>query len=106
MSFSPSSAITNPFENQADELQKKLVDFVKYVRGTKPNGTADLPAHRPLQPHRPRGHRQPKLPNGAEHNPRLEAYTKATEAAAKEAGWPLSISFIHRWNFSKQRASH
>jgi hypothetical protein len=26
------------------------------------------------------------VPNGAEHNPQLEAYTKATEAAAKEAG--------------------
>ncbi len=73
------------FENTPEEYQKTLVDFVKYVRGTKPNGEA-FPRIVLFSPIAHEDTGNPNVPTGAEHNPQLEAYTKATEAAAKEAG--------------------
>lgn len=73
------------FENKPDDFKKKLVDFVKYVRGTKPNGKT-FPRIVLFSPIAHEDTKNPNVPNGAEHNPQLEAYTKATEAAAKEVG--------------------
>ncbi|MCE2695463.1 MAG: GDSL-type esterase/lipase family protein, partial [Verrucomicrobiaceae bacterium] len=73
------------FESKPEEFQKQLVDFVKYVRGAKPNGKT-FPRIVLFSPIAHEDTKNPNVPNGAEHNPQLEAYTKATEAAAKEAG--------------------
>ncbi len=73
------------FENKPDDFKKQLVDFVKYVRGTKPNGKT-FPRIVLFSPIAHEDTKNPNVPNGAEHNPQLEACTKATEAAAKEAG--------------------
>ncbi|GEP44500.1 PVC-type heme-binding CxxCH protein [Brevifollis gellanilyticus] len=73
------------FDNKPAEYQKQLLDFVKYVRGTKANGKtfSRIVLFSPI------AHEDTKnvnVPSGKEHNAQLEAYTKATEAAAKEAG--------------------
>ncbi|MDP1587763.1 MAG: ThuA domain-containing protein [Prosthecobacter sp.] len=73
------------FENKPTDYQKLLVDFVKYVRGTKANGKS-FPRIVLFSPIAHEDTKNPNVPSGAEHNPQLEAYTKATEAAAKEAG--------------------
>lgn len=73
------------FENNPADFQKKLVDFVKYARGTKPNGKT-FPRIVLFSPIAHEDTKNPNVPNGAEHNPQLEACTKAAEAAAKEAG--------------------
>jgi putative membrane-bound dehydrogenase-like protein len=73
------------FENQPDAFKKQLIDFVKYVRGTQPNGKT-FPRIVLFSPIAREDTKNPNLPNGAEHNPQLEAYTQATAAAAKEAG--------------------
>lgn len=73
------------FEGKPDEYQTLLVDFVKYIRGTKPNGKT-FPRIVLFSPIAHEDTGNPNVPTGAEHNPQLEAYTKATEAAAKEAG--------------------
>ena len=73
------------FDNKPDDFQKQLVDFVKYVRGTKANGKT-FPRLVLFSPIAHEDTKNPNVPSGAEHNPQLEAYTRATEAAAKEAG--------------------
>lgn len=73
------------FENKPADYQKQLVDFVKYVRGTKPNGKS-FPRIVLFSPIAHEDTKNPNVPSGAEHNPQLEVYTNATEAAAKEAG--------------------
>ncbi|MFN0077301.1 MAG: PVC-type heme-binding CxxCH protein [Prosthecobacter sp.] len=73
------------FDNKPDDFKKQLVDFVKYIRGTQPNGKS-FPRIVLFSPIAHEDTRNPNVPNGAEHNPQLEAYTLATEAAAKEAG--------------------
>lgn len=70
---------------KADAHRQKLVEFVKYARGTKANGES-FPRVVLFSPIAFEYTRNPNLPDGKEHNARLEAYTKATEAAAKEAG--------------------
>jgi putative membrane-bound dehydrogenase-like protein len=70
---------------KADAHRQKLVEFVKYARGTKANGES-FPRVVLFSPIAFENTRNPNLPDGKEHNLRLEAYTKATEAAAKEAG--------------------
>jgi len=77
------------FENKPDDYKKLLVDFVKYVRGTKPNGKS-FPRIVLFSPIAHEDTKNPNVPNGVDHNPQLEAYTEATEAAAKEAG----VSFV------------
>ncbi|HSJ03350.1 MAG TPA: PVC-type heme-binding CxxCH protein, partial [Verrucomicrobium sp.] len=73
------------FENKPEAYQKQLVDFVKYVRGTKANGKA-FPRVVLFSPIAHEDTKNPNVPDGKAHNPLLEAYTQATEAAAKEAG--------------------
>ena len=73
------------FENKPDDYQKQLVDFVKKTRGSMANGTS-FPRVVLFSPIAHEDTRNPNVPDGKAHNVQLEAYTKATEAAAKEAG--------------------
>jgi putative membrane-bound dehydrogenase-like protein len=70
---------------KAGEYQKKLVDFVKKTRGSKANGKT-FPRIVLFSPIAHEDTRNPNVPNGKAHNIQLEAYTKATEAAANQAG--------------------
>ena len=70
---------------KADDHRKKLVEFVRTTRGSKGNGTS-FPRIVLFSPIAHEDTRSPNVPDGKAHNPQLEAYTKATEAAAKEAG--------------------
>ncbi len=70
---------------KADEHRKKLVEFVRKTRGSKANGTS-FPRIVLFSPIAHEDTHNPNLPDGKAHNVQLEAYTKATEAAAKEAG--------------------
>lgn len=69
----------------ADEYQKLLVDFVEKTRGSKANGES-FPRIVLFSPIAFENLDDPNLPDGKDHNVRLAAYAKATEAAAKEAG--------------------
>ncbi len=71
--------------DKADDYRKQLVDFVARTRATKPSGTG-YPRIVLFSPMAHENTRNPNVPDGKESNIRLEAYTKATEAAAKEAG--------------------
>ena len=70
---------------KADDYRKQLVEFVKKTRGAKPNGTS-FPRIVLFSPIAHENTHNPNVPDGKENNVRLGAYTKATEAAAKEAG--------------------
>ena len=70
---------------KAGEYQKRLEAFVKRVRGTKPNGKS-FPRIVLFSPIAHEDTGNPNVPDGKAHNIQLEAYTKATEAAAKAAG--------------------
>jgi len=70
---------------KADEHRKKLVEFVRKTRGSKANGK-DFPRIVLFSPIAHEDIHDPNVPDGKAHNVQLEAYTKATEAAAKEAG--------------------
>ena len=71
--------------DKADAYRKKLVDFVKKTRGSKANGKS-FPRIVLFSPIAHENTHNPNVPDGTAHNVQLEAYTKATEAAAKEAG--------------------
>ena len=73
------------FEAKPDEFKAQLLDFVKRTRGAKPNGK-DFPRIVLFSPIAHEDTNNPNVPDGKAHNVRLAAYTRATEAAAKEAG--------------------
>jgi len=70
---------------KAGEYQKKLVAFVKKTRSSKANGKS-FPRIVLFSPIAHEDTHNPNVPDGIAHNVQLEAYTKATEAAATEAG--------------------
>ena len=70
---------------KAGEYQKKLVAFVKKTRGSIANGKS-FPRIVLFSPIAHEDTQNANVPDGKAHNVQLEAYTKATEAAAKEAG--------------------
>jgi putative membrane-bound dehydrogenase-like protein len=70
---------------KAADYQKRLVAFVKKTRGLKPNGKS-FPRIVLFSPIAHEDTHNPNVPDGKAHNIQLEAYTNATEAAAKEAG--------------------
>jgi putative membrane-bound dehydrogenase-like protein len=70
---------------KAGEYQKRLEAFVKTVRGSQPNGKS-FPRIVLFSPIAHENTRNPNVPDGVAHNVQLEAYTRATEAAAKESG--------------------
>ena len=70
---------------KADDHRKQLIEFVVKTRAAKPNGTS-APRIVLFSPIAHENTGNPNVPDGKESNIRLEAYTKATEAAAKEVG--------------------
>ncbi len=70
---------------KADDHRKKLVEFVRRTRGSKANG-ASFPRIVLFSPIAHEDTHNPNVPDGKAHNVQLEAYTKATEAAARESG--------------------
>ena len=70
---------------KADDHRRKLIEFVKKTRGSKANGKS-FPRIVLFSPIAHEDTHSPNVPDGKAHNVQLEAYTKATEAAAKEAG--------------------
>ena len=70
---------------KADGYRRKLVEFVNKTRASKANGRS-FPRIVLFSPIAHEDTHSPNVPNGKAHNVQLEAYTKATEAAAKEAG--------------------
>lgn len=78
------------FEGKPDDYKKLLVDFVRTTRGSKANGKS-FPRIVLFSPTAHEDTRNPNVPDGKAHNVQLEAYTKATEAAAKEAG----VAFVN-----------
>ncbi|MBB5032361.1 PVC-type heme-binding CxxCH protein [Prosthecobacter vanneervenii] len=73
------------YDNKPEEFQKQLVEFVKKTRGSKANGKT-FPRIVLFSPIAHEDTHNVNVPDGKAHNAQLEAYTKATEAAAKEAG--------------------
>ena len=73
------------YDNKPEEYKAQLIEFVKKTRGTKPNGKS-FPRIVLFSPIAHEDTRNQNVPDGKAHNAQLEAYTKATAAAAKEAG--------------------
>ncbi|WP_230682322.1 ThuA domain-containing protein [Gimesia maris] len=90
---------------QADEYQRKLVDFVKRTRGSKANGKSfpRIVLFSPIA-HEDTGNKN--VPDGKAHNIQLAAYTKATAAAAREAGSGMLICFTLLCRCSRSRVRH
>ncbi len=81
---------------KADEYRQKLVAFVQKTRGSKVNsrGFPRIVLFSPIA-HEDTGN--PNVPDGRAHNVQLAAYTRATEAAAQEAG----VAFVDIFNPSQ-----
>ncbi len=73
------------FDTEPEDYKTQLIEFVRKTRGAKPNGQT-FPRIVLFSPIAHEDTRNPNVPDGKAHNTQLEAYTKATEAAAKEAG--------------------
>ena len=73
------------FDGKPNEYKQQLLEFVKRTRGGKPDGV-NFPRVVLFSPIAFENTRDPNLPDGTAYNTRLAAYTRATEAAAKEAG--------------------
>lgn len=73
------------FDAKPVEYKQQLLDFIKITRSAKPNGK-EFPRIVLFSPIAQEDTRNPNLPDGKTQNVRLAAYTRATEAAAKEAG--------------------
>jgi len=73
------------YDGKPDDYQRQLAEFVRRTRGAKANGKgfSRIVLFSPIA--REETH-DPNVPDGKAHNGQLEAYTKATEAAAREAG--------------------
>lgn len=82
---------------KAGEYQQKLVAFVKRTRGSKANGKS-FPRIVLFSPIAHENTGNPNVPDGKAHNAQLEAYTAATEAAAKEAG----VAFVDLFRPSRK----
>lgn len=83
--------------DKADDYQKLLVEFVKTTRGSKANGKT-FPRIVLFSPIAHEDLKDRNFPNGRANNKNLAAYTKATEAAAKEAG----VAYVDLFNPSKK----
>jgi len=73
------------YDGKPDEYKRQLLEFVKKTRGAKANGKS-FSRIVLFSPIAHEDTRNPNVPDGKAHNAQLEAYTKATEAAAEEAG--------------------
>jgi len=73
------------YDDKPDDYKRQLLEFVKKTRGSKANGKT-FPRIVLFSPIAHEDTHNPNVPDGKAHNVQLEAYTQATEAAAKEAG--------------------
>lgn len=73
------------FEAKPADYKQQLLEFVKRTRGAKPNGK-DFPRIVLFSPIAHESTNNRNLPDGRARNVRLAAFTRATAAAAKEAG--------------------
>ncbi|MCA9247449.1 MAG: ThuA domain-containing protein, partial [Planctomycetales bacterium] len=73
------------FDGKPADYKQQLLEFVRRTRGAKPNGK-DFPRIVLFSPIAHEDTHNPNVPDGRVHNLRLAAYTRATAAAAKEAG--------------------
>jgi putative membrane-bound dehydrogenase-like protein len=73
------------YDIKPDDYKKQLLDFVRNTRGAKPDG-ASFPRIVLFSPIAHENTHNPNVPDGNAHNVRLAAFTRATEAAAREAG--------------------
>ncbi len=78
------------FDTKPAAYKQQLLDFVKRTRGAKPNGK-DFPRIVLFSPIAHEDTHNPNVPDGRAHNVRLAALTRATAAAAKEAG----VAFVN-----------
>ncbi|OYW77148.1 MAG: cytochrome C precursor [Verrucomicrobia bacterium 12-59-8] len=85
------------YDNKPEEFQEQLVEFVKKTRGSKANGKS-FPRIVLFSPIAHEDTHNVNVPDGKGHNAQLEAYTKATEAAAKEAG----VAFVDLYHPSRE----
>ena len=85
------------YDAKPDDYTKQLVEFVKTTRGSKANGKS-FPRIVLFSPIAFEDLKSPNLPNGKAANKNLAAYTKSTEAAAKEAG----VAFVDLFTPSKK----
>ncbi len=82
---------------KAAEHQQNLIDFVNKTRGSKANGTS-FPRIVLFSPIAHEDTGNPNVPDGKAHNVQLEAYTKATEVAARKSG----VTFVDLFHPSQQ----
>ena len=73
------------YDGKPDEYKQQLLEFVRKTRGAKANGKSFSRVVL-FSPIAHEDTHNPNVPDGKAHNAQLEAYTKATEAAAKEVG--------------------
>jgi len=73
------------FAGKPEDYQAQLLEFVKRTRGAQPDGKG-FPRIVLFSPIAHEDTRNPNVPHGKAHQAQLEAYTKATEAAARDAG--------------------
>lgn len=92
------------FDAKPEDFKQQLLAFVKNTRGAKPDGVS-FPRIVLFSPIAFEDTRNPNLPNGNVHNVRLAAYTRATEAAAKEAGVAY-VDLFHPTLELFQKATH
>jgi putative membrane-bound dehydrogenase-like protein len=85
------------FDTKPEDYKTQLIEFVKKTRGTKPNGKS-FPRIVLFSPIAHEDTRNPNVPDGKAHNAQLEAITKATADAAKEAG----VAFVDLFHPSQE----
>lgn len=85
------------FDTKPEDYKAQLIEFVKKTRGTKPNGKS-FPRIVLFSPIAHEDTRNPNVPDGKAHNAQLEAITKATADAAKEAG----VAFVDLFHPSQE----
>ena len=85
------------FDTKPEDYKAQLIEFVKKTRATKPNGKS-FPRIVLFSPIAHEDTRNPNVPDGKAHNAQLEAITKATADAAKEAG----VGFVDLFHPSQE----
>ncbi len=73
------------YDTTPASYKQQLLDFVKNTRGARPNGK-DFPRIVLFSPIAHENTQNPNVPDGRAHNVRLAEFTRATAAAANEAG--------------------
>jgi putative membrane-bound dehydrogenase-like protein len=85
------------YDGKPDDYKQQLVEFVRKTRGAKANGKgfSRIVLFSPIAHE---DTHNPNVPDGKAHNVQLEAYTKATKAAAQEAG----VAYVDLFHTSQE----